>query len=235
MNLPSSITSADSADPSHGLDDLDDFNGFQFAEAATPQLPPAEPSVPLVSAAARAEVAASTAAAEADARRTQAGQTLQQLIWHAPNGRRIHPRLTSGRWSLYQGLLPLLRGRPAPDPSLTPERLMETEHQAAYAERYITAALLLYIACNDWETWSQPRPSAPPLINDWQALLLDARRWGDEFIHPTQLDDAVQMAEVLSHLTFLALTKQRPSADVDDAVEDEPEKKTPHGIGKTGI
>lgn len=168
--------------------------------------------------------------AEADAVRRANAKALSQLVWKFPDGRRVHLRLTSSRWALYEALQPSLKG-PRPDyTGKTQDEIFRLELAATRSERYLTSCVLLWLCCHESSAWESPRPRDVPLINDWPALLAEVRRWADEQIPPHELDEVVDMAEDLAQFTFSALAVPRPNDDPD--TEEVPQKKTPAPTGR---
>ena len=149
--------------------------------------------------------------------REKAGLTLSQLTWTFPDGSRKHAKLTSSRWALSEALRQAMLPTPATE---DPTRALAL----AVSQRFFTAPILLWFCLHEPEAWEEPRGNDVALMHDWQALYSEIRRWTDESIPPSRLDDAVQLAELLAELTFSALPVRRASED--EREPDEAQKKT---------
>jgi len=191
-------------------------NAFGFPAATWEKFGSSEEHVPRETPAPAAPPAPDPTTA-GDKVREKAGLTLSQLTWTFPDGSRRHAKLTSSRWALYEAL----RVSAVPPPATTD---FTQALSIAVSQRFITASLMLWLCLHEPEAWEAPRGNDVALVHDWPALLREVRRWADEAIPPSRLDDAVQLAELLAELTFSALPVRRASED--EAPDDEIQKKT---------
>jgi hypothetical protein len=147
--------------------------------------------------------------------REKAGMTLSQLSWTFPNGTKQHPKLTSSRWALFSAIRATLLPPPTTDTQIEFSRII--------GQRYIDSILLLWFCLHDPEVWESPRPGDVPLMNDWTALVRAAREWADVAVPPANLDDAVNLTNLLTQLTFSAIPVAR--GDSGEDVPDDSAKK----------
>lgn len=194
--------------PTPSTDPADSF-GFQTVGEFAPEPSGIATSPPVVASAA-------DPVADGNKARIQAGRMLSQLKWTFPDGTTKHPKLTSSRWALHAAVL--AETMPAIKTEDITKALTIHTHR-----RYLSATLLLWLCLHEPEAWEEPRGGRVALVNDWHALAREARRWTDENIPASRMDDAVTLAETMADLTFSAIPVRRATAE--DETE-EPQKKT---------